>query len=39
MRRNKNILKKAAVAAMVSTLAVTTIPFSVFGYGEKTVKG
>lgn len=39
MRRNKNILKKAAVAAMVSTLSVTTIPFSVFGYGEKTVKG
>lgn len=39
MRRNKNILKKAAVAAMVSTLAVTTIPFSAFGYGEKTVKG
>lgn len=39
MRRNKNILKKVAVAAMVSTLAVTTIPFSVFGYGEKTVKG
>lgn len=39
MRRNKNILKKAAVAAMVSTLAVTTIPFSAFGYGEKTVNG
>ena len=39
MRRNKNILKKAAVAAMVSTFAVTTIPFSAFGYGEKTVNG
>lgn len=39
MRKNKNLLKKAAAVALLSTLTVAFLPFNAFAYGEKEVQG